>query len=234
MLCNTRNIFLATILVAITGLGSAQATEDTEAAHTAPRQGFLSSMGDDVGDRLGAMVTALTTPLITFTVTDRDEECLARNIFHEAGNEPEEGKVAVGMVTINRVRSGQFGKTICSVVNQRTVRVRTQEIVHTETVQRGWFGRPEAVTTRQVVVTSVPICQFSWACAFVRVPRVSDPRWEDSQRIARALIAGEYTQWGAKYQTAMYFHSSNIRPAWAKQKPFLTRIGGHLFYAEKT
>lgn len=230
MLCNIRNMFLIIAIMTATPFpGHAQMIEDAE-TH---KQGFFDTVSGDVSDRLGAVVTALTTPFITFKFTERDEECLARNIFHEAGNEPEEGKVAVGMVTINRVRSGQFEKTICGVVNQRTVRVRTREVVHTETVQRGWFGRPEQVTKKEIVVTSVPVCQFSWACAFVRIPKVSDSRWEDSQRIARALLNGEYTQWGAKYEKAMYFHATNIRPAWANQKPFLTRIGGHLFYAER-
>ena len=49
-----------------------------------------------------------------------DLECLARNIYYEAGSEPEEGKAAVGLVTINRSRSGNFPTTICGVVNQRT------------------------------------------------------------------------------------------------------------------
>ena len=235
-MCHTRNIFLsmiAILAIATAQPGHAYVAEDAEAIHTAPKPGLFETVSGDVSDRLGAVVATLTTPLITFAVTQRDEECLARNIFYEAGSESEEGKVAVGMVTINRVRSGQFGKTICRVVNQRTLRVRTHEVTRTETVERGWFRRAETVTKKELVVTTVPVCQFSWVCAFVRTPRVTDPRWEDSQRIARDLLNGEYTQWGDKYQTAMYFHATSVRPAWASQKPFLVRIGGHVFYAEK-
>lgn len=52
--------------------------------------------------------------------SDRELDCLARNIYHESRGEPREGKFAVGLVTINRVRDGRFPSTVCGVVNQRT------------------------------------------------------------------------------------------------------------------
>lgn len=53
-------------------------------------------------------------------ISERDLDCLARNIYHESRGEPEEGKVAVGMVTINRASDKRFPSTVCGVVNQRT------------------------------------------------------------------------------------------------------------------
>jgi spore germination cell wall hydrolase CwlJ-like protein len=47
-------------------------------------------------------------------------ECLAQNIYFESGHESEEGQIAVGMVTMNRVKSGIFPDTICGVVKQKT------------------------------------------------------------------------------------------------------------------
>lgn len=49
----------------------------------------------------------------------RQIECLARNIYFEARGEPVAGQIAVGLVTINRVRSSVFPDTICDVVHQR-------------------------------------------------------------------------------------------------------------------
>ena len=46
-------------------------------------------------------------------------ECLARNIYFEAGGEPRAGKIAVAEVTMNRVKSRQFPRTVCGVVHQR-------------------------------------------------------------------------------------------------------------------
>jgi N-acetylmuramoyl-L-alanine amidase len=45
--------------------------------------------------------------------------CLAKNIYHEARGEPKLGKLAVAQVTLNRTKSRNFPKTICSVVYQK-------------------------------------------------------------------------------------------------------------------
>lgn len=49
---------------------------------------------------------------------DRETQCLARNIYHEARGESWQGKIAVAVVTINRTEHWQFPKTICKVVYQ--------------------------------------------------------------------------------------------------------------------
>lgn len=47
-------------------------------------------------------------------------DCLAKNMYHEAGFESRDGIYAVGMVTMNRLYSGKFPKTVCEVVYQKT------------------------------------------------------------------------------------------------------------------
>jgi N-acetylmuramoyl-L-alanine amidase len=47
-----------------------------------------------------------------------DADCLAKNIYYEAGAESTDGKIAVAMVTRNRMKSGLFPKTACGVVYQ--------------------------------------------------------------------------------------------------------------------
>ena len=194
---------------------------------------FVGKMITQTRDTLDSLVTTLTTPWINFKVSEKDEDCLARNIYYEAATESEEGKTAVGIVTINRVRDGRFGNSICNVVNQRTVFVKTREVKE-EIVQRGFFGLPEKSVQTRVEMTSVPVCQFSWVCAFVRKPKVTDARWEESQRISRELLAGGYDSYRAKYENALFFHSTGIRPPWAKAKQYIARHGGHIFYADKT
>lgn len=49
-------------------------------------------------------------------VSERDENCLALNVFYEAGIEHEVGKIAIAHVTLNRLDTGRWGKNICSVV----------------------------------------------------------------------------------------------------------------------
>ena len=49
----------------------------------------------------------------------KDLKCLAQNIFFEAGTESMIGKIAVGQVTINRVKIGHWGETVCDVVKAK-------------------------------------------------------------------------------------------------------------------
>jgi len=193
----------------------------------------IQYMYEDISDKLQNFIGAISTPWIDFSFTEKDVDCLARNIYYEAGGEPEEGKVAVAMVTINRVRSGNFGNTICKVVNQRTTVVYSTVVKNTEIVQRGGFGGVDRVVSNRTVINYVPVCQFSWVCAFIRKPAITNPGWIESQEIAKAVLAGDYDAWGAKYSRAIYFHSTGVRPGWAQQKVYLNRIGGHIFYAEK-
>lgn len=46
-------------------------------------------------------------------------DCLAKNIYYEAGGEPYKGKLAVALVTLNRVDSTKYPNTICQVVFQK-------------------------------------------------------------------------------------------------------------------
>lgn len=63
---------------------------------------------------IGVTYTQLTSEART------QVDCLAENIYYEAGYEPRDGKIAVAMVTLNRVQDPQFPKDICSVVKQKT------------------------------------------------------------------------------------------------------------------
>ena len=47
-------------------------------------------------------------------------DCLALNIYREAGHEPEDGKLAVALVTMNRVKAPGFPDSVCKVVQQKT------------------------------------------------------------------------------------------------------------------
>lgn len=53
-------------------------------------------------------------------MSDKDLDCLAKNIYHEAGVEDRAGKIAVAQVTLNRLKEGKYGKSVCSVVYARS------------------------------------------------------------------------------------------------------------------
>ena len=49
--------------------------------------------------------------------------CLAENIYFEAGNQSEAGKIAVSHVVMNRVESKKFPATPCKVIKQKVGKV---------------------------------------------------------------------------------------------------------------
>jgi N-acetylmuramoyl-L-alanine amidase len=51
-------------------------------------------------------------------IDNSEVECLTRNIYHEARNQPIKGQEAVAHVTLNRLKSGKHGSSICEVVYQ--------------------------------------------------------------------------------------------------------------------
>ena len=72
--------------------------------------------------------------------TQKQVDCLAQNIYHEAGHESQEGKVAVAMVTLNRLASGNYANDVCGVVKQKT----------NGTCQFSWYCAVTGLTIRDV------------------------------------------------------------------------------------
>ena len=164
-------------------------------------------------------------------VNARDLDCLAKNIYYEAASEPEEGKVAVGIVTLNRTQDSRFPGTVCGVVAQRKQKETAHQITEiTENVVYGIFR--ETVKTTKTVFKVVAVCQFSWQCMKVAPPKHNDARWTESLRVARELLEGGYSELKEKYAEALYFHNHRVKPLWAKQKNSVAVIGGHHFYAD--
>ena len=61
-----------------------------------------------------------TEEVVTLAERTRQLDCLAINVYKEAGYEPFEGKVAVAQVTLNRVADSDFPNDVCGVVYQKT------------------------------------------------------------------------------------------------------------------
>ena len=96
---------------------------------------------------------------ITAQVRQQQLDCLARNIYHEAGSEPFEGKVAVAQVTINRTENANFPSDICKVVYQKNV------------------------------VYEKVMCQFSWYCqAPSAMKPMNGPMYTESMEVAKKVL----------------------------------------------
>jgi spore germination cell wall hydrolase CwlJ-like protein len=167
------------------------------------------------------------------SVDPKELLCLARNIFYESGGEPEAGKIAVGVVTLNRVEDPRFPKTVCEVVKQKTVIKKSREVVHTDVVKVGYFGKTEERTKTYTVTDKKVVCQFSWVCAVTkRINKDNDDRWTESLDVAQRLLEGEHDTHKEKLGNILYFHATYVNPMWVGLKRTI-KIGGHIFYVEK-
>ena len=100
---------------------------------------------------------------VTAEFREHQLSCLAKNVYHEAGSEPFEGKVAVAQVTLNRANSSQFPGDVCKVVYQKTV------------------------------VYDKVICQFSWMCdREVTFKPTNNANYAESMDVAKRVLLENY------------------------------------------
>ena len=149
--------------------------------------GSLSLLNWAVGNRLANSEVAESSQ-ITAAVRERQLGCLAKNIYHEAGSEPFEGKVAVAQVTMNRTESGKFPGDVCQTIYQKNV------------------------------VYEKVICQFSWVCdrAIVDKKVAGTANYQESMIAAQKVLLEDYRLPGLK--DALYYHADYIDPKWGKTK----------------
>lgn len=128
--------------------------------------------------------------------------CLADNILFEAGYEPTDGQMAVAVVTLNRLKSGNFADSICGVVKQKTG----------NTCQFSWWCEDKPRTTsitrnltsaQQVVYNSI------------------------LDMAVYAYLNSEIIRDNTKGAT--YYHADYVNPNW-KRLEKTVQIGRHIFY----
>jgi len=160
----------------------------------------------------------LVTTIVEHNVpwTSQEKLCLAKNIFHEAANEPLEGQVAVAVVTLNRALNSDFPSTICDVVYQRN------------TFSRQRIVKSARQTLQQITWT---VCQFTWTCQKVKPPRETDIRWQNILETVEHFSEGGFPTWRQKYKHSYNYHAYYVNPRWNLR--FFTRTGAHLFYTRK-
>ena len=138
---------------------------------------------------------------------EKQHECLAKNIYFEARNEPFAGQFAVALVTLNRVHDTAFPNTICEVVYQG--------IHHAD-------GFPKRDR-----------CQFSWYCDGASDQVRNQRAWEEVQKTANLAML-QYSSIKAEgldyTEGARFYHTFEVNPRWSKVYPKVGRIGDLIFY----
>jgi spore germination cell wall hydrolase CwlJ-like protein len=142
-------------------------------------------------------------------VDPKQLECLAKNVFYEAGAESLNGKAAVARVVMNRVEAG-FGPNPCTVIYQVTHFVRPNH--NTETV---------GDTIR------VRVCQFSWVCEGKKTLNKDSDNYRESLQVAYDVLAYDSYKHIIP-STTLFFHNLMVNPMWPYKQ--VARIGNHIFY----
>jgi spore germination cell wall hydrolase CwlJ-like protein len=120
--------------------------------------GSVSLLKWAVNNKL-ANIEAVTGSTVTAEVRERQLGCLAKNIYHEAGNEPFEGKAAVAQIVLNRIDSGKFPADVCGVIYQKNI------------------------------VYEKVICQFSWFCSQTVMFRpINKASYDESMEVAKKVL----------------------------------------------
>jgi spore germination cell wall hydrolase CwlJ-like protein len=110
-------------------------------------------------DQLRDQQNSMQYSTVTAEMRDQQLDCLAKNIYYEAGHEAFEGKAAVAQVTINRANSGRFPADICKVVYQKNV------------------------------VYDRVLCQFSWYCTASGGLKPRNPAvYRECQEVAKKVL----------------------------------------------
>ena len=154
-------------------------------------------------------------PLNYIRYSNQDIDCLAKNIYFEAGVESTAGKLAVANVTLNRTISKKYPNSVCEVVKEGKHRYNA--------------NLEEWIPVRNM-------CQFSWYCD----GRGDDPNpgrtWEDAKDLATLVMH--------KYQKriliditdgATHYHANWMKafPSWSYQHKKVASIDRHIFYKAK-
>lgn len=106
--------------------------------------------------REGQMLTS--KDVVSIKTREKQLDCLAMNIYREAGHESFEGKVAVAQVTMNRVAHPAFPKDVCGVVYQKNV------------------------------VMEKVVCQFSWYCESGTRAAPNNAAYRESYEVAKKVL----------------------------------------------
>lgn len=145
---------------------------------------------------------------MAFTTTEI--QCLALNIYHEARNESLAGKVAVILVTMNRVADKRFPNTICGVVRQGKHFLSKRDnkyYPHRDRCQFSWYcdGRTDKPTNKKAWIYSIALTRYF---------------------LARSMMIIDFTE------GATHYHADYVDPKWARQKNYIktVQIDTHKFY----
>lgn len=121
----------------------------------------------------------------TVRLTSQEFDCLAKNVYHEAGIEPTEGKIAVAQVTLNRVKDGRWGDDVCSVVYSKAQFSWTLDKKKRKSTPKGdlWTASVHAVKEFQRGVRVREVDQSN----FYHADYIRKPQWAKVHKVTAVV-----------------------------------------------
>lgn len=153
------------------------------------------------------LLIALSISLYSYEL-DKQTECLALNIYHEARGSNLADQAAVADVVLNRVNSHYYPNTICKVVKQAKL--------------SKWHlsqGREIPLKNR---------CQFSWFCDGLPDNPTDEIAWEQAKLVAIQIY--KYGLFRGISENSLFYHATYVDPYWASSYRLIGVIGKHKFY----
>jgi spore germination cell wall hydrolase CwlJ-like protein len=151
-------------------------------------------------------------------VSSADLQCLAENIYFEAGIESYAGKVAVALVTLTRVNDHRYPNSICEVVKEGPIK-------------ESWktASDPDLPENERVYYPRRNRCQFSWYCdGKADTINENSISWQQSQEVAyKVAVLGMYA---GMIEHATHYHATYVSPEWRHEVTLVGRIDTHIFY----
>jgi spore germination cell wall hydrolase CwlJ-like protein len=128
-------------------------------------------------------------------------ECLAQNIYFEAGNESTKGQMAVALVTLNRAERSEYPQDICGVVRMKTA----------YTCQFTWW------------------CDSNLRDKATHY-RYSDREKQLYNQVRKVALYTyiNYENMVDVTKGALFYHAVYVNPKWKYRKT--VQIGNHIFY----
>lgn len=176
--------------------------------------------------RIVAVVGIISVVLLPFvypaksSTSNKDIVCLATNIYHEARGESTVGKIAVGLVVLNRVAARRWPDSICSVVYEGPI-------------VESWSTKKDKSLSKEER-RYYPLknkCQFSWWCdGAPDTINYSSHEWAVALQISEKLLSTD--KFKGLLEGATHYHTINVSPSWRLKMTLITRIDNHLFYRQ--
>jgi len=115
-------------------------------------------------------------------LTSADVDCMTKNIYYEAGIEDRVGKYAVGHITMNRLKTGHWGKSVCEVVYSKDQFSWTRLKTLPKPDQESWN---ESLFIARDVLQGHRVASLENSL-FYHADYIKDPYWADkSYKIAQ-------------------------------------------------